>query len=182
MQTQQRRCSFEKQRFLAARENRAIFFAHREHHPYTPSLPYRISEAVSRYFSTLYPPATPPKLKFGTLKANPPTHSAPKFQLDPSRFGTFRIKTSFLMFFLRKMHQNFANFDRAKKGEKRRNLEFFLRDRLVFNPISPTVATKTKKSNKFCEKSSPQSRKIRKNRIFHKKNYFFFSPNFDVFR
>ena len=81
----------------------ARFFSHREHHPHTPSLPYRISKAPLRHFSTLHPPATPPKLKIGTLKVNPPTHSAPKFQLDPSRFGIFRIKTSFLMFFLRKM-------------------------------------------------------------------------------
>ena len=81
----------------------ARFFAHREHHPHTPSLPYRISKAPLRYFSTLHPPAPPPKLKIGTLEVNYPTHSAPKFQLDPSRFGIFRIKTSFLMFFLRKM-------------------------------------------------------------------------------
>ena len=91
-------------------------------------------------------------------------------------------QNKFLKVFLKEKSLIFGQLRPAPKRQKKRNLQFFLRDRLEFNPISPTVATKTENSNQNCENISPQSRKIRKNRIFHNTFSLFFLPNFDVFR
>ena len=88
----------------------------------------------------------------------------------------------FLKVFLKEKSLIFGQLRPAPKRQKKRNLQFFLRDRLEFNPISPTVATKTENSNQNCENISPQSRKIRKNRIFHKSflsSFFQFLMFFD---
>ena len=62
---------------------------------------------------------------------------------------------------------DFANFDRPKKGRINVFSEFSLHGWLELDEILPTLTTKTENSNKFCQKSASQSRKIRKNHDFH---------------
>ena len=87
----------------------------------------------------------------------------------------------FVKIYNKESHQNFANFDRPKKGRINEFFEFFFRDWLELDEILPTLTTKTENSNKFCQKSASQSRKIRKNHDFHENFSLKFLSIFYVF-